>query len=72
MTLVFINIGFVLFCFATLFTVISGMNYLVKNFDLLMSDDIKKNKENKQKVEESKQEQNGNSDVDTENDVENK
>lgn len=69
---VFKYIGFVLFCFATLFTVISGMNYLVKNFDLLMSDDIKKNKENKQKVEESKQEQNGNSDVDTENDVENK
>lgn len=69
---VFKYIGFVLFCFATLFTVISGMNYLIKNFDLLMSDDIKKNKENKQKVEESKQEQNGNSDVDIENDVENK
>lgn len=47
-TLVFVifrYIGLVFFLFATLFTVISGMNYLVKNFDLLMSDDIKKNKQ---------------------------
>lgn len=49
--LVFRYIGFVFFCFATLFTVISGMNYLIKNFDLLMSDDIKRNKEKKQNSE---------------------
>lgn len=42
---IFRYIGLVFFLFATLFTVISGMNYLVKNFDLLMSDDIKKNKQ---------------------------
>lgn len=35
--------GFVLFAFATLFTLISGLNYLIKNFDLILSDDIKKN-----------------------------
>lgn len=58
---IFRYIGLVFFLFATLFTVISGMNYLVKNFDLLMSDDIKKNKQ------EVSQEQEDNSKLSNEN-----
>ena len=42
---VFRYVGFVLFALATLFTLISGLNYLIKNFDLILSDDIKKNEE---------------------------
>lgn len=44
---IFRYVGIALFILATLFTLISGLNYLVKNFDLLMSDDIKKHAENK-------------------------
>lgn len=40
---VFRYVGTVLFALATLFTLISGLNYLIKNFDLILSDDIKKN-----------------------------
>lgn len=60
---VFRYIGFVFFCFATLFTVISGMNYLIKNFDLLMSDDIRKNKADKGDKKDKKADEDGNSDV---------
>lgn len=52
--IVFVVLGYagtVLFALATLFTLISGLNYLIKNFDLILSDDIKKNQQEKLKKE---------------------
>lgn len=52
---VFRYAGTVLFALATLFTLISGLNYLIKNFDLILSDDIKKNQQKKSEKEQDGQ-----------------
>lgn len=52
---VFRYAGTVLFALATLFTLISGLNYLIKNFDLILSDDIKKNQQKKSEKEQDSQ-----------------
>ena len=52
---VFRYVGTVLFALATLFTLISGLNYLIKNFDLILSDDIKKNQQKKSEKEQDGQ-----------------
>lgn len=52
---VFRYVGTVLFALATLFTLISGLNYLIKNFDLILSDDIKKNQQKKSEKEQDSQ-----------------
>lgn len=52
---VFRYVGTGLFALATLFTLISGLNYLIKNFDLILSDDIKKNQQKKSEKEQDSQ-----------------